>query len=83
MYTTWNVPSARKLETTGRGSGGEIQLTDGIASLMDDEAVYVLPFEGVRYDCGDKLGYLKANIDFALQRDDLSAGLRDHLTSLA
>jgi len=68
-----------KLETTGRGSGGEIQLTDGIASLMDDEAIYALPFEGVRYDCGSKLGYLIANIDYALERDDLANGLREHL----
>jgi UTP--glucose-1-phosphate uridylyltransferase len=71
-----------KLESTGRGSGGEIQLTDGIAALMADEAVYVLPFKGVRYDCGDKLGYLKANIDYALQRPDLAAGLRAHLSTL-
>ena len=70
------------LETTGRGSGGEIQLTDGIASLMQPEAVYALPFEGTRYDCGDKLGYLNANIDFALERDDLAEGLRAHLKSL-
>jgi UTP--glucose-1-phosphate uridylyltransferase len=71
-----------KLETTGRGSGGEIQLTDGIASLMADEAVYALPFTGVRYDCGDKLGYLKANIDYALERDDLADGLRRHIAAL-
>jgi UTP--glucose-1-phosphate uridylyltransferase len=71
-----------KLQNTGRGSGGEIQLTDGIAALMDDEPVYVLPFKGVRYDCGDKLGYIKANIDFALQRPDLAAGLRAHLSTL-
>ena len=71
-----------KLETTGRGSGGEIQLTDGIASLMQDEAVYALPFSGVRYDCGSKLGYLLANIDYALQRPDLAAGLREHLARL-
>lgn len=71
-----------KLETTGRGSGGEIQLTDGIAALMSDESVYALPFDGVRYDCGDKLGYLTANVDFALERDDLSAGLRAHLAGL-
>ncbi len=70
------------LETTGRGSGGEIQLTDGIASLMQHEAVYALPFEGTRYDCGDKLGYLTANIDFALERDDLADGLRAHLQGL-
>jgi UTP--glucose-1-phosphate uridylyltransferase len=71
-----------KLETTGRGSGGEIQLTDGIAALMADEVVYALPFTGVRYDCGDKLGYLKANIDYALERDDLADGLRRHIAAL-
>jgi UTP--glucose-1-phosphate uridylyltransferase len=71
------------LETTGRGSGGEIQLTDGIASLMAKEAVYAMPFAGTRYDCGDKLGYLKANIDFALQRADLASGLREHLKTIS
>ena len=70
------------LETTGRGSGGEFQLTDGFASLMDKESVYAMPFAGTRYDCGDKLGYIKANIDFALQRDDLGPGLRKHLATL-
>jgi UTP--glucose-1-phosphate uridylyltransferase len=72
-----------KLATTQRGSGGEIQLTDGIAALMEDEDVYVLPFDGVRYDCGDKLGYLKANIDYALERADLAAGLREHIRSIS
>jgi UTP--glucose-1-phosphate uridylyltransferase len=71
-----------KLETTPRGSGGEIQLTDGIAALMADETVYALPFDGVRYDCGDKLGYLTANIDYALQREDLAEGLRRHLARI-
>ncbi len=71
-----------KLETTGRGSGGEIQLTDGIAALMADENVYAMPFDGVRYDCGEKLGYLKANIDFALERDDMADALRQHLASI-
>jgi UTP--glucose-1-phosphate uridylyltransferase len=71
-----------KLETTGRGSGGEIQLTDGIASLMADESVYAMAFDGTRYDCGDKLGYLKANINFALAREDLADGLREHLATL-
>jgi UTP--glucose-1-phosphate uridylyltransferase len=71
-----------QLVTTGRGSGGEIQLTDGIASLMQLEKVYALPFLGTRYDCGSKLGYLKANIDFALDREELSAGLRAHLASI-
>jgi UTP--glucose-1-phosphate uridylyltransferase len=71
-----------KLENIGRGSGGEIQLTDGIAALMADEDVYALQFSGARYDCGDKLGYLKANIDYALERDDLADGLRQHLAGL-
>lgn len=71
-----------ELERTGRGSGGEIQLTDGIAALMATQAVYAMPFDGVRYDCGSKLGYLKANIDFALNRADLADALREHLATL-
>ncbi|MDP6436168.1 MAG: UTP--glucose-1-phosphate uridylyltransferase GalU [Gammaproteobacteria bacterium] len=71
-----------RLEKTGQGSGGEIQLTDGIASLMAEEAVYATAFKGTRYDCGDKLGYIMANIDFALERDDLAEGLRAHLATL-
>ncbi len=71
-----------ELENTGRGSGGEIQLTDGIAALMQHERVYAMPFDGVRYDCGSKLGYLKANVDFALQREDLAAGLKAHLATI-
>ena len=49
---------------------------------MADESVFAQPFEGVRYDCGDKLGYLKANIDYALERDDLADGLRRHIATL-
>jgi UTP--glucose-1-phosphate uridylyltransferase len=71
-----------ELEKTGQGSGGEIQLTDGIAALMGREKVYAMPFEGVRYDCGSKLGYLLANVDFALQRPDIADGLREHLKAL-
>ncbi|MEC9374998.1 MAG: UTP--glucose-1-phosphate uridylyltransferase [Pseudomonadota bacterium] len=70
------------LENIGKGSGGEIQLTDGIAELMKKQSVYALPFDGKRYDCGDKLGYLKANIDFALERKELKQGLRQHLRSI-
>ena len=55
------------LETTGRGAGNEIQLTDGIASLMKKETVYALAFEGVRYDCGTKLGYLQAQVEYGLR----------------
>jgi UTP--glucose-1-phosphate uridylyltransferase len=60
-----------KLATIGRGAGGEIQLTDGIAALMADEAVYAYAFEGKRYDCGSKLGYLEATVEFGLKHDSL------------
>jgi UTP--glucose-1-phosphate uridylyltransferase len=53
------------LERIGKGSGGEIQLTDGIAALMREEAVYAYRFSGKRYDCGSKLGYLQATVDYA------------------
>ncbi len=52
-----------KIETTERGAGGEIQLTDAIAALMTDEQVLAYEFEGKRYDCGSKLGYLQATVD--------------------
>lgn len=55
----------------GKGAGGEIQLTDAILKLTEDEDVYAYNFEGVRYDCGSKLGYLQANVDYALKHDDL------------
>ncbi len=59
------------LETQEKGAGDEIQLTDAIKRMMDDQDVYSYIFSGRRYDIGDKLGYLEATIDFALQRDDL------------
>ncbi len=61
-----------ELAQTGRGAGGEIQLTDGIAHLMREEKVMAYAFEGKRYDCGSKLGYLKANVDYALKHDELA-----------
>ena len=72
----------RKLETTGRGAGGEIQLTDGIAALIADEPVYAYAFEGRRYDCGSKLGYLQATVDFALRHANLGDQFGDYLSSL-
>ena len=57
------------LERIGRGAGGEIQLTDGIAALMGEEAVYAYRFTGKRYDCGSKLGYLQATVEYALAHD--------------
>ncbi|MFT3841212.1 MAG: UTP--glucose-1-phosphate uridylyltransferase GalU [Myxococcaceae bacterium] len=63
------------LEKTERGVGGEIQLTDALAMLMKNEGLLGYRFEGIRHDAGDKLGYLRANIAFALKRPDLKPGL--------
>lgn len=60
------------LEKTTTGSGGEIQLTDAIAALLQVEAVYALQFQGKRYDCGSKLGYLEATLAYALKHPELS-----------
>ena len=70
------------LRRIGRGAGGEIQLTDGIAHLLNDEYVFAHEFEGVRYDCGSKIGYLKANLDFALKHHEVGAEFRRHLRSM-
>ena len=59
------------LETTQRGAGGEIQLTDAIARLLDNETVYAYRFMGKRYDCGSKLGYLMATVEYALKHPEL------------
>lgn len=71
-----------KLEKTGRGAGGEIQLTDGIADLLDESAVYAYSFDGVRYDCGSKLGYLQATVAYGLKHPDTGELFREHLKSL-
>lgn len=68
-----------ELEHTPKGKGGEIQLTDAIALLMKKEDVYFKEFHGKRYDCGDKLGFLKAIIDVALDREDLGKDLLNYL----
>jgi len=67
------------LENQDVGAGGEIQLTDAIFRLMRDESVYAYKFEGTRYDTGEKLGYLKTIIDFALERPDLKDDIRAYL----
>jgi UTP--glucose-1-phosphate uridylyltransferase len=68
------------LEKTQRGAGGEIQLTDGMLKLLGgDKPFHGLRFEGKRFDCGDKLGFLEANVAYALARDDLASGFRDIL----
>jgi UTP--glucose-1-phosphate uridylyltransferase len=70
------------LERIGEGAGGEIQLTDGIARLMNDEAVYAYKFEGKRFDCGSKLGYLQANVEYALKHEELSKSFKVYLRGL-
>ena len=67
------------IEKTPKGKGGEIQLTDAIALMIKDEPVYFYDFVGKRYDCGDKLGYLKAIVDVALKRDDLKDSFEEFL----
>jgi UTP--glucose-1-phosphate uridylyltransferase len=71
-----------KLEQTQRGAGGEIQLTDAIEALMDEQSVYTYEFEGVRYDAGTTMGWLQATVDLALQRPDLAKDFREHLRGL-
>jgi UTP--glucose-1-phosphate uridylyltransferase len=71
-----------KLEQTQRGSGGEIQLTDAIEALMEEQPVYTYEFEGIRYDAGTTMGWLQATVEVALQRPDLGSELREHLRSL-
>ena len=63
------------------GEGGEIQLTDALSSLIGTQPFYGLDFSGKRFDCGVKLGYLEANIAFALERQDLGPSLRKVLTN--
>jgi UTP--glucose-1-phosphate uridylyltransferase len=70
------------LERIGQGAGGEIQLTDGIARLMREEAVYAYRFTGTRYDCGNKLGYLQATVEYGLRHPQLGASFRRYLKTL-
>ena len=70
------------LETIEPGSGGELQLTDGLRQLLKKEKIYGFTFEGKRHDAGDKLGFLKATVEFALKRDDLGKDFREYLKGL-
>jgi UTP--glucose-1-phosphate uridylyltransferase len=70
------------LEQTQRGAGGEIQLTDAIAELLPTQDVTACRFSGVRYDCGNKYGYVTANLDLALEHEDIRAALHEHLKQL-
>src|SRR6476469_7239559 len=71
-----------KLEQTPRGAGGEIQLTDAISDLMQEQGVFAYEFEGVRYDAGTTMGWLKASVELALQRPDLGSEFRAYLQGL-
>ena len=71
-----------KLEQTDPGAGGEIQLTDAIAALLKDEPVIAYPFEGKRYDCGSKLGYLEATVELALAHPELGEAFSAYLSNL-
>ncbi len=71
------------LAKIGKGAGGEIQLTDGIAQLMRREPVYAFQFEGKRYDCGSKLGYLQATVEYGLRHSSLGKDFADYLKNLA
>jgi UTP--glucose-1-phosphate uridylyltransferase len=70
------------LENTGSGRGGEIQLTDGIRLLLEQQPVYAYMIEGTRYDAGDKLGFLKATVEFALKRVGIGEEFRSYLKQL-
>lgn len=70
------------LEKTPKGKGGELQLTDAMASLMQEEALHGLRYEGQRHDIGNKLDFIKANVHFGLQHPEIGAALREHLAQL-
>lgn len=72
----------KKLKTTERGAGNEIQLTDAIAELRKTEEIFAYSFEGRRFDCGSKIGYLEANVEIALQHDDMAEDFKNYLKGL-
>jgi len=70
------------LEQTKPGKGGEIQLTDGLRLLMEKEPIYAYEFKGVRHDAGDKLGFLKATVEFGLKNEEFGTEFRSYLQKL-
>lgn len=72
----------RHLAQTRTGAGGEIQLTDALRALAQEEPVYAYQFQGRRHDTGDKLGFLQATVELALKREDLGAAFREYLKSM-
>ena len=72
----------RFLETQDAGKGGEIQLTDALKRLAKEQAMYAYDFKGHRYDVGSKVGFIQANIEFALRREELRAEMEEYLQKL-
>ena len=70
------------LENTKPGKGGEIQLTDALLTLMEEEEMYAYDFEGTRYDVGDKLGFLKATVEYALRKEELRDEFIEYLRTV-
>ena len=70
------------LEKTQKGAGNEIQLTDAIADLLAEEKVFAYPFDGIRYDCGSKLGYLQANVELGMKHPEIGAEFTQYLKNL-
>ena len=71
-----------RLKRTPSGAGGELQLTDAIASQIGSQPVHGLAYRGRRYDCGDKLGYLRANVEYAMEHPDFGGDFRAYLAGL-
>ncbi|MCH7980841.1 MAG: UTP--glucose-1-phosphate uridylyltransferase GalU [Proteobacteria bacterium] len=71
-----------ELQHIGRGAGGEIQLTDGIANLLEKSPVYAYSFDGVRYDCGSKLGYLQATVAYGMKHPETGVEFTAHIEQL-
>lgn len=70
------------LEKTQKGAGGEIQLTDAIADLLSEEQVFAYPFDGIRYDCGSKLGYLQANVELGMKHHEIGDEFTQYINSI-
>ena len=70
------------LASIAPGAGGELQLTDGLRQLLKKEKMYACVYEGRRHDAGDKLGFLKATVEFALKREGLGKEFREYLKGL-
>jgi UTP--glucose-1-phosphate uridylyltransferase len=72
----------RVLDAGEKGAGGEVQLTDALAKLIGEQPFHALQVDAVRHDCGDKAGYVIANLALALEREELAPKLRDFIAGL-